>query len=135
MKIEIRYYSRSGNTKKVADAIGEEVEVIARDITDKLLGKTDILFLGGALYWSGVDNELKSFINNLDNSVKKVAIFSTASIAKSAYGDIKKLLEAKNIYVYDNEFHCRGEFKMLHRGRPNADDLNLARKFARSIVK
>lgn len=135
MNIEVRYYSKSGNTKKVADAIAEEVGVLAESIDNKLSKETDILFLGGALYWAGIDGELKNFINNLDNSVKKVAIFSTASIAKSAYGDIKKLLEAKNIYVYENEFHCRGEFKMLHKGRPNIDDLSRARKFARSIVK
>jgi flavodoxin len=135
MNIEVRYYSKSGNTKKVADAIGDEVGVSAESIEKRLSGETNILFLGGALYWAGIDNELKNFINNLDSSVKKVAIFSTASIAKSAYGEIRKMLEAKKIYVYDNEFHCRGEFKLLHKGRPNADDLSLAKKFARSIIK
>jgi flavodoxin len=135
MNIKVRYFSKSGNTKKVAEAISEELGVSAEPISKGISGDTDILFLGGAVYWAGVDNELKKFILNLDNSVKKVAIFSTASIVKSAYPEIKKLLEARNIKVFDAEFHCRGEFLKLHKERPNAEDLKLAREFARKIIK
>jgi flavodoxin len=135
MNIQVRYLSKSGNTKKVAEAISEEVGVSAEPISKGISGDTDILFLGGAVYWAGVDNELKKFILNLDNSVKKVAIFSTASIVKSAYPEIKKLLEARNIKVFHEEFHCRGEFLKLHKERPNAEDLKLAKEFARKVIK
>ncbi len=135
MNIEVRYFSKSGNTKKVADVIAEEVGVIAVPITKEISKHTDILFLGGSVYFGGIDSKLKKFILNLDNSVKKVAVFSTAAITKSAYGEIKKLLESKNIFVFDSEFNCRGKFLKLHKERPNADDLNLARQFAREIVK
>ncbi|MBX4268233.1 flavodoxin family protein [Clostridium estertheticum] len=134
MNIQIRYLSKSGNTKKVADAIAKEVGVAAETIENAVPGDTDILFLGGAMYWAGVDNKLKKFILGLDCSVKKVAIFSTTAVVKSAYPEIKKLLMAKNIFVYDNEFHCKGEFLKLHKGRPNADDLELAKQFARDIT-
>ena len=33
------------------------------------------------------------------------------------------------------EFHCRGEFRSLHKGRPNEEDLNAAAAFAKEIVK
>jgi hypothetical protein len=32
------------------------------------------------------------------------------------------------------EFHCRGEFKAFHKGRPNEEDLAAAAEFAKSIV-
>ena len=75
MNIQVRYLSKSGNTKKVAEAIAEEVGIIAQSITEKDSKDIDILFLGGAIYWAGVDSELKKFILGLDKSVKKVAIF------------------------------------------------------------
>lgn len=135
MNIQVRYLSKSGNTKKVAEAIADELGVLAEPITKGISGEVDILFLGGAIYWAGVDNDLKKFILNLDSSVKKVAIFSTTAITKSAYEDIKKLFKTKDIQVMEKEFHCRGEFSKFHRGRPNTEDLKLAAEFAREIVK
>ena len=82
-----------------------------------------------------IDNELKKFILSLDGSVTKVAVFSTTAITKSAYGEMKKLLKNKDVFVYDNEFHCRGEFSKFHKARPNADDLKLSKQFAREIIK
>lgn len=134
MNIQVRYLSKSGNTKKVADAIAKEVGVTAETLEKGISGDTDILFLGGAMYWAGVDSKLKKFILGLDCSVKKVAIFSTTAVVKSAYPEIKKLLIAKNIFVYDNEFHCKGEFLKFHKGRPNADDLEIAKQFAREVT-
>ena len=135
MNIQVRYLSKSGNTKKVAEAIAEEVGVNAEPITKGVSKDTDILFLGGAVYWAGIDNELKKFILSLDGSVTKVAVFSTTAITKSAYGEMKKLLKNKDVFVYDNEFHCRGEFSKFHKARPNAEDLKLSKQFAREIIK
>ena len=56
MEIQVRYFSKSGNTKKIADAIASEVGVEAKSITNGTIGDTDILFLGGSVYWAGVDS-------------------------------------------------------------------------------
>ena len=48
MKVEVRYYSRSGNTKVLADAIakGANVKAVSIDDDNALIDKkTDILFL------------------------------------------------------------------------------------------
>ena len=135
MNIEVRYLSKSGNTKKLADATAQEAGTIAQPITQSIPEETDILFLGGAVYWAGVDNELKKFILNLDSRVKKVAVFSTAALVSSAYPQMKKLLKAKNLNVLENEFHCKGQFTPLHSGRPNAEDLKLARQFAHAVIE
>lgn len=45
-------------------------------------------------------------------------------------GNTKKLADA----VADEEFHCRGQFGKIHKGRPNADDLNAVSAFAKRVI-
>lgn len=136
MKLAVRYYSRGGNTKKVAQSIAQAVGVGAETIDSPLAAPVDVLFLGGALYAGGIDGALRSYIEALSPAtVKCVAVFSTAAVKTSAYPQLKKLLEEKGISVTDREFHCRGQFAALHRGRPNADDLTEAAQFAKKIIE
>lgn len=135
MNIEVRYLSKSGNTKKLADAIARELGITAKPITQAVPTNTDILFLGGAVYWGGIDGELKDFIKTLDGKVKKTAVFSTAAIVPSAYPQMSKLIKAQHVTVLEKEFHCRGEFKKIHGGHPNSRDLQLAGEFAREVVQ
>ena len=46
MKIAVRYFSRGGNTKKLADAIAKAVGVDAETTSVPLTEDVDILFLG-----------------------------------------------------------------------------------------
>lgn len=43
-------------------------------------------------------------------------------------------MEEKGIPVDEREFHCRGSFKMLHKGKPNAEDLKEVQTFAGKIL-
>ena len=63
MNIEVRYYSRGGNTKKIAEAIAGAVGVEAKTVAEPLTGDVDILFLGSAPYAFDVDDEVKKFIH------------------------------------------------------------------------
>lgn len=134
MHIEVRYLSKSGNTKKVADAIAQATGCEALSIEHGVAQDTDVLFLGAAVYAAGVDQQMKDFINQLGANIKKVVVFSTSAVLKSSYPQMKKLLEERNIKVDSREFHCRGAFAVMHKGRPNADDLAAAKKFAKGIV-
>ncbi len=135
MHCEVRYFTRSGNTKKLADAIGGAVNAPVKTIAEPIQETLDLLFLGGSVYAAGIDDALKSFITGLNpEQVKKVAVFSTAAILPSAYPEIKKLLKAQGISVSEKEFHCRGRFAVLHRGRPNQKDLSDAAAFAKDVV-
>lgn len=135
MKIEIRYFSRGGNTKKLADAISEELKIEAKTTNEKLTKDVDILFLGSSVYAYGVDDNIKEFINNINVKVGKVVNFSTAAVIQSTYKQVKKLLDAKNIPMAKEEFHCRGSFGLLHKDRPNDKDLKEVKDFVRKIVK
>ena len=134
MKVAIRYYTRGGNTKKLADAISKAVGVDAKTTSTPLTEDVDILFLGSSVYANGVDNEVKEFIKGINVKVGKVVNFSTAALLKSTYKYVSKLLEEKHIPFAKEEFHCRGSFAVLHRGRPNANDCNAAADFAKKII-
>jgi hypothetical protein len=67
-------------------------------------------------------------------NTQKVAVFSTKAAVKSAYTHINKLLDEKGIPVSDKDFHCRGAFTFMHKGRPNGDDLKRAGEFASEIA-
>lgn len=134
MKIAIRYYTRGGNTKKLADAISEAIGVEAKTTAEPLTEDVDILFLGSSVYAYGVDDEVKKFINGINVKVGKVVNFSTAAIIKSSYKQVAKLLAAKNIPFDKEEFACKGSFGMMHKGKPDADDCKAAAAFAKKVV-
>lgn len=134
MKIAVRYYTKTGNTKKLADEIARTVGVEAKTVDEKLSGDVDILFLGSSVYAAGVDEQVKKFIEDMDGSVGKIVNFSTAAILKSTYSQIKKIAGKKGIEVSDREYHCKGSFGFMHRGKPNAQDLKEASKFAKSFL-
>ena len=134
MKIAIRYYTKTGNTKKLAEAISQVVNVEAKTVDEPLTEDVDILFLGSAVYAAGIDGKIKEFIKNIDVNVGEVVNFSSAALIESTYSQVKKEVEAKGINMSENEFHCRGAFKFVHRGRPNEKDLKDVQEFAKGII-
>jgi flavodoxin len=135
MKYAIRYYSKTGHMQKLAMSIAEEIGVKAETVDVPIDEDVDILFLGSAVYAAGISPQVKKFIAGLDSKVKNVVNFSSAAILASSYPQIKPLLKAKNIPLDKREFHCRGQFSVLHRGRPNGEDLNNLKKFIREIIE
>ena len=134
MKVAIRYYTRGGNTKKLADAISEAIGVEAKTTAEPLAEDVDILFLGSSVYAYGVDDEVKKFISEINVKIGKVVNFSTAALIKSTYKQVAKLLAEKNIPLAEEEFACKGSFAMMHKGKPDADDCKAAAAFAKKIV-
>lgn len=134
MKIAVRYYSRGGNTKKIAEAIARAAGVEAKPVSAPLTEKVDILFLGSAPYAFDVDDEVKKFIAGIRVPVGKVVNFSTSAVVKSTRKYVEKLLAEKKIPLAAEEFSCRGAFALLHKGRPNEEDQKAAADFARRII-
>lgn len=134
MNIAVRYYSRGGNTKKIADAIAQAVGVEAKQVSEPLDGDVDILFLGSAPYAFDVADEIKNFINGIHVSVGKVVNFSTSAVVKSTRKYVERLLSEKKIPLAEEEFSCRGAFAVLHKGRPNERDKKAAADFTRKII-
>lgn len=135
MNIEVRYFTKTGNTKKLAEAIANVAGVTAQTTSVPVDCDTDVLFLGSSVYAAGVDEEVTKFINSLDrNKVYNVVNFSTAALLPSTYKQVKELVEKQGIVMTPEEFHCKGSFGPLHKNRPNAEDIAEVEKFARDVM-
>ena len=136
MKVAVRYYTKTGNTKRLAEAVAKAVGAEALPISTPVDEPADILFLGNSYYAFSIDPEVRSFIRSLDkNKVGRIVNFGSAAMLNSTYKKVKAEAEKVGIPVDEREFHCRGEFKALHKGRPNEEDLRAAAAFAEKFVK
>lgn len=135
MNIAVRYYTRSGNTEALARAIEEVVGVLAESVAVPLEETADILFLGCSYYAFDVDEAVKSFILENKDKIGRIVCFGTSAMMKSTHKPMKKVCEEAGVRLSDEEFHCRGSFGPMHKGRPDASDLKKAADFAKSIVK
>ena len=135
MKFAVRYYTKTGNTRKLAEAIAETLGVQALPISEPVTEKVDFLFLGNSYYAFTIDPEVRDFVRSLDrNKVGRLVNFGSAAMLNSTYKKVKAEADKVGVPMDEREFHCRGEFKGLHKGRPNADDEAAAAAFAKSFL-
>ena len=131
MNIKVRYYSRSGNTKSLAEAIAKGANVTAISVdanNSEIKENTDVLFIGGALYAYGLDKHLKQYLDELDGSkINKAVVFSTSWISKHSIDLIKNSLTKKGIKVEEN--YCYAKSK------PTESDLKEAESFAKKMLE
>ena len=133
MKYAVRFYTKTGNTKRLADAVAKELGVEALPITEPISEPVDILFLGNSYYAFSIDPEVRSFVASLSkDKVGKIVNFGSAALLNSTYKKVKAEADKVGIPMDENEFHCKGEFKGLHTGKPDENDLRAAAEFARN---
>ena len=130
MKTAIRYYTRSGNTKKLADAISGAVGVPALTVAEPLTERVVILFLGCSYYAFDVDEAVKAFVSQNKANIGRLVLFGTSAMMKSVYKPMKKVADLNGVELEKEDFHCRGSFGPAHKGRPNADDCKKCAEFA-----
>jgi flavorubredoxin len=113
MSVAVRYLSKSGNTKKVAEAFARVAGVEAISVDQegaKITERVDTLFIGGALYAYGIDNVLKEYIAGIDASkVGRAVVFSTSWLSKHALDLIAKGLKEKGIEVVSETFYLKSK--------------------------
>ena len=135
MKIAVRYYTKTGNTKRLAEAIAKAVGVEALPVTAPVTESVDILFLGNSYYAFTIDPEVRRFIESLDKEkVGKIVNFGSAAMMNSTWKKVKAVADKVGISMDEREFHCKGEFKGLHKGKPDESDLDAAAAFAKKIA-
>lgn len=52
----------------------------------------------------------------------------------STYKKVKAGADKMGISMDEREFHCKGELKGIHKGRPNSED-EAATEFAKAIIQ
>jgi flavodoxin I len=128
--------SRGGNTRKVADAIAEELGIKANDVTTSITDDAKILFLGSGTYGGKPGEAMMKFIGSGNFLERKVAIFGTSGSlagAQKMIGVMTDILKQKGATILGS-YHCRGKTFLVNWGHPNKEDLDNAKKFAKEML-
>jgi flavodoxin len=130
------YYSMTGNTKKIADAIAEELGLTAVNVKDVAdIPKDGVLFLGSGCYGGKPGTDMQKFIEGHDFKGRKVALFGTSGggVGKEteAMADTLKQKGANVLGSYDR---TGSTFLLLNSGHPDKKDRDGARTFAREMA-
>lgn len=163
MKTLVTYYSRTGNTKKIAEAIFEE---IAGQKELKSLGQLaevgqyDVIFVGSPIEKHGLVQEVQEFLKERIGN-RKVALFIThaapehADMVSMYIKQAKELIENPSNFL--GIFTCQGELseavaeymsksgnpqlqkfagmRGLTLNQPDAERIERGRQFARDVSK
>ncbi len=136
MKAAVRYYTKTGNTKRLAEAVAEAVGAEALPISVPLDEPVDILFLGNSYYAFSIDPQVRAFVSSLDKTkVGRIVNFGSAAMLNSTWKKVKAEADKVGIPMDEREFHCKGEFKGIHKGKPDETDLKAAAEFAKGILR
>jgi len=129
--------SRGGNTRKVADAIAEEMGITAKDLTPGLTDNAKVLFLGSGTYGGKPGEKMMKFIEMGDFSGRRVAMFGTSASLAGGQKMINAMTDAltKKGATIAGAYHCKGKWLLINWGHPNKEDLENAKKFARMMKK
>ena len=91
--------------------------------------------MGNSYYAFSIDPEVRDFVKGLDkNMVGRIVNFGSAAMLNSTYKKVKAEADKVGIKMDEREFHCKGEFKGLHKGKPDESDRKAAAEFARKII-
>ena len=127
--------SRGGNTRKVANAIAEELGVKAENVPASLPDAT-ILFLGSGTYGGKPGEAMIKFLESGNFSGRSVAIFSTSGGVAGAEKMISAMtdpLRQRGATIL-GAYQCRGKTFIVNWGHPDRQDLENAKKFARDML-
>jgi flavodoxin len=132
---EVVYYSFSGNTRKVAEAIAAELKVRAQDVRgiDSLPRYSNVI-LGTGCYGGSLPGEVTEFLKRCRIAGGHIALFTTSAFGVGKELDnIERQLNNRGIDV-TARFDCGGQFLMAKRGHPTTEELEQARRFARCLA-
>ena len=119
----------------MAEAIEEIVGAKAAPVTEPLSEPVDLLFLGAGVFLGRVNKAVFDWIDTLSpEKVKCVILFGSCAIIESPVPQMRKYLEAKGFQVCDPSFTCKGAMGPVHKGHPDAKDLDDFKQFAHSVL-
>jgi len=133
--VSVVYATRTRHSKKLADAIGKEFGVEAKNVAEHPEPqKAGLLFLVGGIYAGRSNPALLSYAEKLSASTVGKAVIVTSSASKShrAQRELRAVLEKKGVEVA-GELACAGAFLFIRFGRPDKKDMETIAKAAKDI--
>lgn len=130
-KAAIAYHSKTGHSRKIAEAIGNTLGLPVTKITDKQ-ETADLLFLVGGIYGGRSDPAMLDAVAQLESAdIKQVVLLTSSADAKTKQGMVRDILERKGIAVDEEEFNCRGSFLFFGMKHPDKNDIENAVAFVK----
>lgn len=136
MPAAVVYYSRTGNTKRIAEAIARGAKARCEPVekAGEVEG-ADLLFVGTPVHSFGPSKPILEFLRGRDWGGKRVALFCTyAGLGnRRTLRKMAREVEKRGGKVV-GEFWCRGRFKFMGKGRPSAEDERRAEEFGERVA-
>lgn len=135
--VSIVYATKTGHSRKIAEAIGKELNVQPKNMKEEPeIKDVDLLFLVGGIYGGQSLPQTIHYIESLDkNMVKKVALITSCTSKITPQTAIRTILQDKGIEVIEDEFICQGNFLFFGLGHPNKIEISNAVKYANELVQ
>ncbi len=84
MNSAIAYYSVTGHSKKIANAVGEALQIPVYDLKKNPdIADCDLLFLVSGIYRAAADPKMLTLLKRMDNTKVRKAALLTSSAARS----------------------------------------------------
>ena len=143
MKVAIRYQSRGGHVKEMAEIVSEGTGVEAISIDDPrapITEPVDVLFIGGALYKFKLDPGMEEYIRNIPAElVGKAVTFGSSALTRRPVFLLQEQLRNKGIAVHPSAVYMRGKPKpYLHEIMPTwaaREVRNIEKEFAEAAAE
>ena len=135
MRIDVRYYSKNGGTKKLAEAIAKAVGAECKTVDQPLEKYADVVFLGASVYGGKPDPAVTKFIADNARNIGKIVVFGSACTGKSTFPAIKSAAAGQAVKTAEMFFQCKGQWLFFNKNRPNDQDCADAADFARKQIK
>ena len=134
MKAKSLYFTKTGHSKRIARYLEKELGIEALDCKKRpLVEGLDLLFVIGGIYGGKSDPKFLEYLDRLDSTAAKKAVLMTSCTSnRSPQQQVRQTLEAKGIFVAEEEFICKGSFLIFAKGHPNQEDLENAAAFAKA---
>jgi len=140
MKFSVRYYSRGGNTRAVAEVIAETLGVKAESIDTPVDENVDFLFIGGGLFMGRLDGKLTDYIMNISpEKIGNIVPFGTSGGQKKVIDKIKECAAKKGVKIDERDLYIQMGIKGhswfgLKGGKLNAKQINKTKEFAKGFI-
>lgn len=138
MKICLVYTSLTGNTRRLAEAMAETLEVEARKVKEvSAVDRVDLLFLGSGVYGGRPARSMREFLRKLPSLEEvKIALFATYGAQPRQLDTMASLVQEKGGEIL-GRFSCKGRdwafLGLIARGHPSRAELDAAAAFAQQI--
>jgi flavodoxin len=132
----IVYRTKTGHSRKIANAMAQTLDIKAVDLKEEPnIPPVDLLFIVGGIYGGKSNPDLIAFAESLDaQHVKQAALITSCASRKFFQKEVRAALVAKGIEVATEEVVCWGSFLIYGWGHPNQQDYTAAIEFAKKLL-